>query len=101
MKAPKYVIYTDHFAAHNNADKYIELEATNLLEALATVTSEYADETIYLVRVYEVVKGTRNKEYKRVCNVRTHVNNRIETVEQGLNPDTITRNTCDNYVWFE
>lgn len=102
MKAPKYVIYTDHLANWNKEDKYIEVQETNFLDVFTKAAEMINnDDTLYLIRIYEVVKGTRNKEYKRIANVRP--NNFLET--QELADDMIKRFT-DTYnekttVWYE
>ena len=96
MKAPKYVIYTDHKADWNNKDEYIECAETNFIDVFEKAAEILRnDSTIYLVRIYEVVKGTRSKEYKRIANVRP--DNYIKKTDA----DTITRHNQYNTVWFE
>lgn len=96
MKAPKYVIYTDHLAKFNNKDEYIEVTETKFIDVFSKCAEIVNnDDTIYLVRVYEVVKGTRGKEYKRVANVRR--DNYLEKIDA----DTITRHNEYNTIWFE
>ena len=96
MKAPKYVIFTDHLANWNHNDEYIEIDANDFIEAFTIANNMIEnDETLYLIRIYEVVKGTRNKEYKRIANVRPH--STLETI----NDHSITRHTLDNMVWYE
>ena len=96
MKAPKYVIYTDHLADWNYNDEYIDLDAENFIDAFTTANNMIEnDETLYLIRIYEVVKGTRNKEYKRVANVRPH-----STLEV-MNDYSITRHTVNNMIWYD
>lgn len=96
MKAPKYVIYTDHKANWNNKDEYIAVLSTNFLDAfdLASLMLQ-SDDTLYLVRLYEVVKCTKCREYKRVANVRPNFT--LEHIEA----DTIVRHIENNVVWYE
>lgn len=102
MKAPKYVIYTDHLANWNNEDKYIEVQETKFLDVFAKASEMINnDDTLYLIRIYEVVKGTRGKEYKRIANVRPC--NFLET--QGIDNHIINR-YIDVYhekttIWYE
>lgn len=96
MKAPKYVIYTDHKANWNNMDEYMEVQTRNFLEVFEQASEMIKnDDTLYLVRIYEVVKGTKCKEYKRIANVRP--DNTLEKIEA----DTIERHTEYNIVWYE
>lgn len=96
MKAPKYVMYTDHKSDWNNKDEYIECAERKFVDVFGKATELIEnDSTIYLVRIYEVVKGTRSKEYKRIANVRP--DNFLEKIDA----DTITRYNQYNTVWFE
>lgn len=96
MKAPKYVIYTDHLAYWNSKDEYIDCIGTNFIDVFdyATKLLEY-DDTLYLVRIYEVVKGSRSREYKRIANV-YHGN-----ILKKIDGDTIERHNEYNTVWYE
>lgn len=96
MKAPKYVIYTDHLVDWNYRDEYLEIEANNFIEAFTTANNMIEnDETLYLIRIYEAIKGTRNKEYKRVSNVRPH------NILEVMNDYSITRHTADGMIWYD
>lgn len=96
MKAPKYVIYTDHFTKWNSEDKYIECTETKFIDVFEKATELLEkDSTLYLVRIYEVVKGTRCKEYKRIANVRVY-----DHLEK-FDGDTIERHNEYNTVWYE
>ena len=64
-------------------------------EAFETAKAMF-DETMYLVRIYEVVKRTRGKEYKRIANVRGY-----SELETTVNNDTITRHSVANTIWFD
>lgn len=97
MKAPKYVIYTDHIAQFNYNDEYIEVQETKFVDVFAKA-AELAnnDNTIYLVRIYEVVKGTRCKEYKRIANVKS-----CNYLDTNTMADTIERHNAQKMVWFQ
>ena len=97
----KFVLFTDHFASHNSDDAFIEINAKNFIEAFNTA-SEMFNDTMYLIRIYEVVKGTRGKEYRRIANV---VNYR-ELETKDINNDIIKRfeqkyNNGKIDVWFD
>ena len=96
MKAPKFVIYTDHKVNNNMRDEYIECTETKFMDVFEKATEILEnDDTVYLVRIYEVIKGTRCKEYERIANVRHNC-----TLEK-IGGHTIERCSNGNRVWFE
>lgn len=68
MKAAKYIINTDHNAAHNFEDAYIRLNATKLLDAMTETSNILAnDENLYCTTIYQLVPGTKGKEYRPIA----------------------------------
>lgn len=99
MKIPKYVYYVDHIARFNAWDQYStvdDLECTfiDLFECLSNMILN--DDTIYLLRIYEYVKGSHGKKYKRIANVRQG-----KILEKNYTKDEITRYTEHGKIWYE
>lgn len=74
----KFVLYVDHFADYNKADVMFEIEAKTEREALKTaqdlIYSDYTNDHIYLVRVYQNKrdKQTKSTYLERLFNIRSH-----------------------------
>ena len=68
MKAAKFIIYTDHTAGHNREDTDIRLNATKLLDAMVEAATVLADDdNLYCSTIYQLVPGTKGKEYRPVA----------------------------------
>lgn len=68
MKAAKYIINTDHHAGHNHEDAYIRLDATKLLDAMVEASALLAaDDNLYCSTIYQLVPGTKGREYRPVA----------------------------------
>lgn len=96
MKAPKYILYVDYTAIANKRDFILEISATTAIEALDKASEIIEnDNGVYLVRIYEVVKGTRNTMYNRIANLRHG------KVYERAEADTIKRMTQKGATWYE
>ena len=96
MKAPKYILYVDYTAIANKRDFILEIPVATAIEALDKASEIVEnDNGVYLVRIYEVVKGTRGTTYNRVANLR---HGKVFERAEG---DTITRRTEKGTIWYE
>lgn len=68
MKAPKYIVNTDHKYGFNHEDSYIRLTSAKLLDAMAEASNILAgDDHLYCSTIYQLIPGTKGTEYRPVA----------------------------------